>query len=79
MERECCLPMAEVETSTRGRCSAGSAFTASTTRRVAATLERLISALCAAVHRVAIGSPVDNEINLLPFYRLQELWPPWSA
>ncbi len=42
---------------TRGRCSAGIALTASATRRVAATRERLISALCAADHRVAIGSP----------------------
>jgi hypothetical protein len=54
-------PMAEVETSTRGRCAAGSAFTASTTARVAATLERLISALCADVHRVAMGSPAGWE------------------
>ena len=53
--------MAEVETSTRGRCAAGSALTASTTARVAATLERLISALCAAVHRVAMGSPTGCE------------------
>lgn len=57
--------MAEVETSTRGRCAAGSALTASTTARVAATLERLISALCAAVHRVAIGSPAVSRLKRL--------------
>ena len=52
-------PTAEQDTMTRGRCSAGIALTASATRRVAATRERLISVLCAADHRVAIGSPAQ--------------------
>ena len=51
---------------TRGRCSAGIALTASATARVAATLERLISTLCAAVHRVAIGSPAVSTRHGVP-------------
>ena len=56
---------------TRGRCSAGSALTASTTDRVTATRDRLISALCAAVHLVAIGSPATRAYMLLQLTRLQ--------
>ncbi len=37
--------MAEVDSRTLGRCSAGSELMASTTRRVVTTRERLISAL----------------------------------
>ena len=51
---------------TRGRCSAGSALTASTMVRVAVTRERLISALCAADHLVAIGSPAKPGHAELP-------------
>lgn len=50
-------PTAEVETSTPGRRPSGSALMASAIARVVATLERFISALWAAVHRVAMGSP----------------------
>lgn len=51
-------PTADVDTSTPGRLSAGSALMASATAVVVAILERLISALWAALHLVAIGSPV---------------------
>lgn len=61
--RKSCSPMAEVDSRTLGRCSAGSELMASTTRRVVTTRERLISALWALDHRVAIGSPADTSSN----------------
>ena len=59
-------PTAEQETMTRGRCAFGRTLMASVSFLVTPTRERLISTLCAALHRVAIGSPghVSKGIHL---------------